>query len=211
LDSLDKIDGEDTFDESEDIPITEIPDFDDNDIDEDEIEFVDVDEDGVEKCVDEKEGLSQCEKDLDESRDEYVRLYAEFENYRKRVQKDKDEIRKYANETIIFDLLPSIDNLEIALKHADEESNKGFVEGVQMTLRELYRTFEKFGVMPILAVGEKFDPEIHHAMAQMESDEVEEGMIVAELRKGFMYNSKVLRAAMVSVSKKPEHKSGDEE
>jgi molecular chaperone GrpE len=180
-----------------------------DDLDE-EIEFVPVNEFGVEEKNDESEEVDEAEKlrvEIEESRDEYIRLYAEFENYKKRIAKDKEELARYANENILHELLPSVDNLEIAIKHADDENtNKSFLEGVQMTLRELYRTFEKFGVKPIEAEGKAFDPEYHHAVAHVERDDMEENMVVAELRKGFTYNDKVLRASMVSVSKSP---SGD--
>lgn len=184
-----------------------------DDFEDEEIEIIPVDECGIEDQSDEEEDqVAKLCKDADESRDEYLRLYAEFDNYKKRTAKDKAELARYANESILNELLTSVDNLEIALKHADEEeTKKAFMEGVEMTLRELYRTFEKFGVTPIKAEGEPFDPEFHHAVAHIESDDVDEGMVVAELRKGFMYNDKLLRASMVSVSKKPSGQEPDEE
>jgi molecular chaperone GrpE len=140
-------------------------------------------------------------RELDEK---YLRLYAEFENYRKRMARDKEELAKYATESLLQELLPSLDHLDIALRHVEDDAPKGLVEGVEMTLRELYRTLEKFGVTPIEAEGRAFDPAVHHAVAQVERDDMEEQMVVEELRKGFRHHDKVLRAAMVSVSKKPE-------
>ena len=193
-----------------DIDADDIPDdIDDilDDIDDEDIEIVAVDECGVERSEEEEEKEDEAGKlraEMEEARDEYLRLYAEFENFKKRTAKDKVELAKYANESILTELLTSFDNLEIALKHADHEStNKEFLDGVQMTLRELYRTFEKFGVTPIKSEGQPFDPEFHHAVAHLERDDMDENMVVVELRKGFMYNDKVLRASMVSVSKKP--------
>ncbi len=149
---------------------------------------------------------------MEEAREEYLRLYAEFDNFKKRAAKDKVELAKYANESILTELLTSFDNLEIALKHADEEdTNKVFLEGVQMTLREMLRAFEKFGVTPIKTDGQAFDPEFHHAVAHLERDDMDENMVVVELRKGFMYNDKVLRASMVSVSKKPSEDAMEDE
>ena len=159
--------------------------------------------------IDEREELR---KEMEEAREEYLRLYAEFDNFKKRAAKDKTELAKYANESILTELLTSYDNLEIALKHADEEdTNKVFLEGVQMTLREMLRAFEKFGVTPIKTDAQAFDPEFHHAVAHLERDDMDENMVVVELRKGFMYNDKVLRASMVSVSKKPSEDATEDE
>jgi len=210
LSDFDDIQEDDLDIDTDDIP----DDIDDilDDIDDEDIEIVAVDECGVERSEEEEEGEEEDEAgklraEMEEARDEYLRLYAEFENFKKRTAKDKVELAKYANESILTELLTSFDNLEIALKHADQEStNKNFLDGVQMTLRELYRTFEKFGVTPIKSEGQPFDPEFHHAVAHLERDDMDENMVVVELRKGFMYNDKVLRASMVSVSKKP---SGD--
>jgi molecular chaperone GrpE len=138
-----------------------------------------------------------------ELNDKYLRLYAEFDNYRKRVAKDKEDLVKYANESLLYEILPSIDHLDIALKHAGNEASQGLYTGVENTLRELQRTLEKFGLKHIEAVGKPFDPEFHHAMAQAERDDVDEGMVVEEFRKGYTYREKVLRAALVAVSKKP--------
>lgn len=148
------------------------------------------------------------EDELREMRDKYLRLYAEFENYKKRVARDKEELLKYSTESLVYELLPSIDHLEIALKHAGEENSGALVEGVEMTLRELQRTLEKFGLKPIEALGRPFDPNYHHAMSQVERDDVEGNTVVEEMRKGYMFHDKVLRASLVAVSKAP---SNDEE
>ncbi len=205
---------DDMQEESVDFDESTISDVLGDDFDDEDIEIIPVDECGIEQPCDEDEEdpVEKLRKEADESRDEYLRLYAEFDNYKKRAARDKAELVKYANESIINELLTSVDNLEIALKHVDEEeTNKAFLDGVEMTLRELYRTFEKFGVTPIKAEGEPFDPEFHHAVAHLERDDVDENMVVAELRKGFMYHDKVLRASMVSVSKKPSGEAPDEE
>jgi molecular chaperone GrpE len=149
---------------------------------------------------------------LKELNDKYVRLYAQFENYKKKAAKDKEELTSYVKEEVIYELLPSLDHLDIALKHANEdESSGGLRQGVEMTLRELYRTLEKFGLKVIEAQGKPFDPEYHHAMSQVETDEVEEKTVMEEFRKGYMFGDKVLRAAMVSVSRKPGEQSEQEE
>jgi len=156
---------------------------------------------------DETEGLQARGKSvIEELNNKYLRLYAEFDNYKKRVNKDKEELVKYGNESLIYELLPIIDSLELALKHAQEESQAGIVQGVEMTLKELQRTLEKFGVSRIEAAGKKFDPSVHHAMTQVEREDIEEKMVAEELRTGYLFRDKVLRPSLVSVSVKPQNK-----
>jgi molecular chaperone GrpE len=156
----------------------------------------------------ETEGLQdQEEAVIEELNNKYVRLYAEFDNYKKRVNKDKEELVKYGNESLIYELLPIMDSLELALKHATEQPLAGIVQGVEMTLKELQRTLEKFGVSRIEAAGKKFDPSIHHAMAQVEREDIEEKMVAEEMRTGYLFRDKVLRPSLVSVSVKPQKKS----
>jgi len=135
--------------------------------------------------------------------DKYLRLYAEFENYKKKVQKDKEELVKYANEKFIFELLPVLDSLEMAVEHARNEKNEGIVQGVDNTLKEFLRTLNKFGLTPIEAMGKPFDPSVHHAMSVVEREDVEENRVVEVFRKGYMLKDKVIRAPLVGVSKKP--------
>ncbi len=157
--------------------------------------------------VDEKERLTA---ELQEMNDKYLRLYAEFENYKKRVNKDKEELVKYGNEKLIYELLPVIDYLEMALKHSKNEASEGIVQGVEITLKELMRTLEKFGLTSIEAIGKPFDPTVHHAMSVVEREDVEENMVAEEFRKGYMVRDKVIRAPLVGVSKKPvELKEGE--
>jgi len=140
---------------------------------------------------------------IDELNNKYLRLYAEFENYRKRVGKEKEELVRYGNESLLYELLPVIDSLELALKHATGEENSGLVKGVEITLKELHRTLEKFGLSRIDSSGKEFDPSVHHAMTQVERDDLDEKMVAEELRPGYLYNDKVLRPSLVSVSVKP--------
>jgi molecular chaperone GrpE len=152
----------------------------------------------------EAEGPS-AEEQLAELNERYVRLYAEFENYKKKSARDREELARYVREELVYDLMPSLDHLEIALQHAvEQEDSAGLKQGVEMTLRELYRTLEKYGLKSIEALGQPFDPEYHHAISQAERDDIEEGTVVEVFRKGYMLGDKVLRAAMVSVSRKPE-------
>lgn len=140
---------------------------------------------------------------LQELNNKYLRLYAEFDNYRKRVNKDKEELARYSNESILYALLPVIDNLELALKHASCDPKTGVVQGVEITLKELQRTLEKFGLKRIEADGKEFDPAVHHAMIQVERKDMKEKMVAEELRAGYLYHEKVLRPSLVAVSVKP--------
>jgi molecular chaperone GrpE len=158
--------------------------------------------------LDDKERLTA---ELQEINDKYLRLYAEFENYRKRVNKDKEELIRYGNESLLYELLPVIDNLEMALNHASDNVSEGLVQGVEITLRELQKTLEKFGLSVIEANGKPFNPLLHHAMTQVERDDVDEKTVVEEFRKGYMFRDKVLRPSFVAVSKRPVDKDVEEE
>ncbi len=157
---------------------------------------------GTEGSAPQKDDRELEIKDLN---NKYLRLYAEFENYKKRVNKDKEELIKYGNEALLYELLPAVDNLELALKHAGSEST-GVVHGVVITLKELHRALEKFGLSRIESAGKPFDPSVHHAMTQIEKEDMDEKMVVEELRAGYMYRDKVLRPALVAVSVKPQNK-----
>lgn len=142
-------------------------------------------------------------REIAELKDKYLRLYAEFENYKKRVQKDKEDLIKYGNETFLFEILPVLDNLEMALKHSENNVSDGLLKGVEITLKEFLRIIEKFGMVPISALGKPFDPALHHAMSQIEKEDVEDKTVIEEFRKGYMLGDKVLRPSLVAVSKKP--------
>jgi len=156
-----------------------------------------------EEIQEDKEDLKQL---LAEANDKYVRLYADFVNYKKIADRNKEELLKYANEDIITDILTVIDHLELALHHSSEgETSSSLAEGVTLTLKELKNVLEKHGLVTIDALGKPFDPAVHHAMSQIESEDTEENTIVKEFRKGYMLKERVLRAAMVGVSAKPAH------
>ena len=146
------------------------------------------------------------EEELGQEKDRYLRLYAEFDNYKKRVARDREELIKYGNESLLYELLPVIDNLEMAMKHSSNDtasaSGGGLAQGVEITLKEFLRVIDKFGLSPIDASGKMFDPSLHHAMIQVERDDIDGNMVVEELRKGYMLREKVLRPSLVAVSKK---------
>lgn len=141
--------------------------------------------------------------ELAELKDRHLRLYAEFENYKKRIQREKEDLIRYGNESLLYELLTVLDNLEMALKHTADNLSEGLVKGVEITLRELKRVTEKFGLSPIEALGRPFDPALHHAMSQVERTDVDDKTVVEEFRKGYMFWDKVLRPSLVAVSKKP--------
>ena len=136
--------------------------------------------------------------------DKFLRERADLENYRKRVQKEKEEILKYGNESLILEMLPAVDNLERAISHASEEGLSAIIEGVKLTLNMLLGTLKKFGVTPLeSSPGTPFDPILHQAMAQVETADQEPGTVVAEFQKGYTLNERLLRPAMVTVAIAP--------
>lgn len=154
--------------------------------------------------------LEQKTKEAAEANEKYLRTYADFENYRKRIQRDLAEFRKYANEQLALELLTVVDHLGLALKHAREsgETVQGLQEGVELVHRQFRDVLEKFGVKAFAAEGEPFDPARHDALMQVESEDVQENTVVQVLQDGYLYNDKVLRHAKVGVSKrstKPEN------
>ncbi len=158
-----------------------------------------------------EERLKEREEELNQMKDRYLRLYAEFENYKRRVQKDKEELVKYALEPFVKDLLNVVDNLERALEHAEnEDAVAALREGVELTLKEFRKILNKYEVREIEALGKPFDPFYHDAMSQIEREDVEDKTVVEEYRKGYMLKDKVIRPSLVGVSKKVEPSSEGE-
>lgn len=134
--------------------------------------------------------------------DKFLRERADLENYRKRVQKEKEEILKYGNENMIMEILPAVDNMERALAHVDPESQDPVIAGVRMTLDMLLSSLKKFGVAPIeIEQGSPFDAAFQQAMCQVEHPEYTTNMVVEVMQKGYLLNERVIRPAMVSVAK----------
>jgi len=132
-------------------------------------------------------------------------LGADFENFKKIKIKEKQDTLKYANEVIIKELLPVIDHLEMALKHAEStEDYKSIYDGVKITLNEFLKVLEKAGARPIEAVGQKFDPNFHEALYQEDHEDKEPDTVVSEFQKGYLLNERLIRPSRVGVSKKPE-------
>ncbi len=141
-----------------------------------------------------------CEDKLKEAEDKYLRVHADFENIKKRMEREKAQAISWANESFAGDLLSVIDSLEMALNINDKEQFDQLKEGVQLTKDNLIKAFEKHGIKEI-ATEEGFDPNIHEAVMQVESEEHEEKDIVQVLQKGYIYKEKVIRPTMVSICK----------
>lgn len=146
--------------------------------------------------------LESVEQEAKEAHDRFLRVSAEFENYKKRSAREMDEFRKFANESLIREMLTVVDNLERALNSSnnDNQANSHIAEGVDMTLKEILKVFEKFNVKPIEALGKPFDPNFHQAAMREETNERPENTVLNELEKGYMIHDRLLRPAMVVVS-----------
>lgn len=159
-----------------------------------------------------EERISELEEELAEVRDRHVRLYAEFENYKKRVQKDREELIKYSLESFIMELLTVMDSLEMAVEHAGRDATaESLLKGVTLTIKEFKRVLSKYGVREIEALRMPFDPAYHHAMNHIEAEDVEDNTVIEEYRRGYILNDKVIRPSLVAVSKATEAPAGAEE
>lgn len=146
--------------------------------------------------------LDEYETRLAEMREIMLRERAELENQRKRLQRDLDQARRFANEKLLADLLPVIDNLERGLA-VEGNDNMVLRSGVELTLRELARVIDVNGLKVIDPAGQPFDPERHQAMSMVPSGEHRPGTVVAVMQKGYVLNDRLLRPALVAVSKAP--------
>jgi len=146
--------------------------------------------------------LAEREQEIQQLNDRLLRLAADFENTRKRLEREKSESISYANESLLRELLPVIDNLERAVEHGESESDfQGLLDGVRMTLKGFLTVIAKFGCAPFDSIGKPFDPNYHEALMQQESPDHPEKTILQELQKGYTLNERLLRPASVVVSK----------
>jgi len=148
-------------------------------------------------------------KELEELKDRYLRVCAEYDNYRKRTAREIKEIREVATEHLIKDLLPVLDNFERALQHVPDPED-AFASGIRMVFSQLKDTLMARGLLPIESMGQPFDPNVHEALAQIESEHPE-GTVVQEYQKGYLLGKRVLRPAKVVVSKLPEQTAQNNE
>lgn len=162
-----------------------------------------TDEDPADPVLALEEKLASAESEAKEHYDKLLRASAELENYKKRASREISEIRKYAAEALISDLLSVVDNLERAVNSTDNvtESGECIVEGVNLTLAEILKIFEKYRVVPIESLGKAFDPNFHQAISQEESIDDPPNQVLREFQKGYMIHDRLLRPAMVVVSK----------
>jgi molecular chaperone GrpE len=153
----------------------------------------------------EKEELENVKKQLGEEKDRFLRLNAEFDNFRKRTLKEREELIKYANEKLILEMIDVYEGLERGLENAKKTDDRDkLIEGMELIYTQFKSVLEKNGLVPIKAQGEKFDPYKHEAMMQTLTDEYEDGTILEELARGYMLNNRVIRYSKVRVSKKKE-------
>jgi molecular chaperone GrpE len=139
-------------------------------------------------------------EEIDDRDARYLRLAADFENFKRRKAQEIADIRRYESEDAARALLPVLDNLRRAVEHASEAgAEEFFVSGLELVVREFETALERLGVVPVPAVGGRFDPAIHEAIAAEESDEVDEDTVVAELVPGYRLHDRLLRPAIVRV------------
>ena len=147
----------------------------------------------------EKEAETEGEAVEDEALNtKYLRLMADFQNYKRRTEKEKNDIYAFANEKIVSELLNVIDNFERALDAGNDGDS--FVEGMNLIFKQLQGVLEKAGVVEIEALGQDFDPNFHHAVLTEDSTEYESGKVTGVLQKGYILNNRVIRPAMVKVA-----------
>lgn len=145
--------------------------------------------------------IEELTKLAEENQQRYLRAQADFDNFRRRTQKEKEDLAQYASMKLIGQLLPVVDNFERAVAAASANQDfEALAKGVDMIFRQLEQTLQQEGLKAMDAVGEPFNPEFHQAIMTVESDEHEEGIIVEEVQKGYILKERVLRPAMVKVS-----------
>ena len=149
-----------------------------------------------------KKKLEEKEKEAKDNYDRLLRVTADFENYKKRAARDKEEWIKFANEDLLKAVLPFVDNLERAADHSEKTGDvESLVKGIKLTLQQLLQGLARFGVSTFETIGKPFDPSLHEAMLVVETDKEKPDHVVQEFRKGYLLNDRLLRPATVSVSK----------
>jgi molecular chaperone GrpE len=142
------------------------------------------------------------EAEAKETYERLLRVSADFENFKKRASREMEEFRKYANQSLLKEMLSVVDNLELAINSSNDGKNadKNLIEGLNLTLNEILRVFEKFNVTPIEAQGKTFDPAYHEAVMREETDDYPENSVMSEFQKGYLIHDRLLRPAMVVVA-----------
>jgi molecular chaperone GrpE len=171
-----------------------------------EAEETEIPEDEQKETEEKTEDEAKDEAEAEEKKSEedealntkYLRLMADFQNYKRRTEKEKGDIYSYANEKLVSQLLEVVDNFERALRH--ESTADGYAEGMEMIFKQLTGVLEKAGLEEINALGEDFDPNFHNAVMTEDNDEYESGKVTEVMQKGYTLNSKVIRPSMVKVN-----------
>ncbi len=155
--------------------------------------------------------LEAKEQEAGETYDRLLRVSAEFDNYKKRTSREMEEFRKFANQSLIKEMLSVVDSLELAMNSTNDHKtiDRDLLQGLDMTHKELLKIFEKFNVRPIDANGQPFDPAFHEAVMQEETDDFDRNTVINELQRGYMIHDRLLRPAMVVVAKPKENKDGE--
>jgi len=161
--------------------------------------------------------FATLQQDVAAAQDKYARLAAEFENYKKRSEREQQRSIAFANEKILVALLPVLDHLDSAVnaakksldQAAESDALVSMVDGINLVLKQFTEVMGKFGVAVFSAAGEQFDPNKHEAVAQLESSEVDEGTVLEEYQKGYILNDRLVRAARVVVAKAPVEKKSE--
>lgn len=166
----------------------------------DEDTAVDEVQDEVDDGVNE---LEKAQQEAEKAKDTMLRLAAEFENYKRRMERERGIALKYAEESLVKELLPALDNLERAIEQGKESHNvEDLLAGVELTHKGLMAALEKFEVAPMESIGEPFDPNHHEALAMEESDDMDANSVLKEFQKGYKYKDRLIRPAKVVVAKK---------
>ncbi|HDA6798831.1 TPA: nucleotide exchange factor GrpE [Staphylococcus aureus] len=159
------------------------------------------DENVIEEMDPKDQKINELQQLADENEEKYLRLYAEFENYKRRIQKENEINKTYQAQRVLTDILPAIDNIERALQiEGDDETFKSLQKGVQMVHESLINALKDNGLEVIKTEGEAFDPNIHQAVVQDDNPDFESGEITQELQKGYKLKDRVLRPSMVKVN-----------
>ncbi|HHO6606942.1 TPA: nucleotide exchange factor GrpE [Staphylococcus aureus] len=159
------------------------------------------DENVIEEIDPKDQKINELQQLADENEEKYLRLYAEFENYKRRIQKENEINKTYQSQRVLTDILPAIDNIERALQiEGDDETFKSLQKGVQMVHESLINALKDNGLEVIKTEGEAFDPNIHQAVVQDDNPDFESGEITQELQKGYKLKDRVLRPSMVKVN-----------
>lgn len=160
-----------------------------------------------------KQQIEGVREEASKNWDLYLRERADLENTRKRHQRDREEAIRFANDRLLREMIPVLDNLERAVGHAEQgdDEKQGLLEGVNMTINQFRKVLEDFGVKPIIALGEDFDPNLHQAMGQVESADQAPNTVISEFQKGYLLNDRLLRPSMVMVAKAPAGTTEDQD